>query len=141
METEIKQYNFPMLTSTNCAHWKFKMEVILKEMDCYNIVNGTEKEPEGRKKADFERRSDKAFRTIILNVADEFLGVISSSKNCTETWQALIKNFERNCLSNQMTLWKQFVYLKYKNGDSMQGHINKLIELTNRLAACGQKIS
>lgn len=135
-----KPINIEKLTAKNWCNWKFKMELILKENNLYKIISGNECSQEGDSIA-FMRRADKAFRLIALSVGDQYLGLLRKAGNARDAWKALVEHFERSCLTNQMILWKRFVYLKYDTKDDMQVHINNLIDLKIQLEAVGHHVN
>ena len=144
MNLDLKELKVEKLTSKNWSNWKFKMELIFKEQKLIHIVQGKEIESQyegDEEKSIFRDRSDKAFRILALSVSDQFLGIIKKAKCPSEAWKFLCENFERNCLANQMVLWKKLINLKYDGKDEMQVHINNLIELKNRLEAVGSSIN
>ena len=137
MENE-KSINIEKLNNKNWSNWKFRMELILKEHDLFNIITGVETVDNRKgKRSEFPERADKAFRLIALAVSDQYLCVLRRAGTAIEAWKVLKENFERICLSNQIALWKRFVHLKYDNKEDMQIHINNLTELKTQLEAIG----
>lgn len=141
METE-KVLSIEKLSAANWYNWKFKMEIILKENDLFDIVTGKGGEGNNAKqRQEYQKKLDKAYRTIVLSVSDQYLGLLREAGNAIKAWKSLCDNFERGCLTNQRTLWRRFVNLKYNIKDDMQTHVNKLIELRYQLEGVGHKIN
>ena len=79
-----KSINIEKLTAKNWSNWKFKVELILKEYDLFDIVSGKETSSSIKGKAsEFPKRCDKAFQLIALAVSDQYLGILRKAGTAT----------------------------------------------------------
>ncbi len=90
----------------NWATWKFQMEHLMKAKGLWGMVAETENVPDGanaQTRAEFEKRKEKAFSVLVLNVSTPQLYLITSCKTPKEAWDTLKGHFERD-ISNVTVL-------------------------------------
>ncbi len=93
----------------NWAMWKFQMEHLMKAKALWGMVVETDNVPEGanaQTRAEFEKRKEKAFSVLVLNVSTPQLYPITSCKTPKEAWDTLKGHFERDTLANKLFLKK-----------------------------------
>ena len=87
------------LTSDNYSVWKFKLKHLLIAKELYGYVDGTitlAGDANATVKADFAKKSSKAFSHIVLSVSDNLLYLITEAENPKEAWDKLKAHFERD---------------------------------------------
>lgn len=86
-------------------------------------------------------RRKHAFSTIIMAISTSQLYLVTSFDQPKNAWDALRDHFERDTLANKLLLKKQYFRTEMKEGMSMQDHMKKMKELTDKLAAIDAAIS
>lgn len=139
---DIKLTLIDKLNDQNWANWKFKIRLILEELNLWDIVTGEEtiETVEENQRGSFNQRLRKAFRIIALNVDDQNLSLIRQTTDPSQAWLNLTNHFERVCLANQFYLRKRLLNIKYNNGDNMVDHINKITDIKQQLESINQHV-
>ena len=91
--------------------------------------------------ADFNKRSQKAFSTIVVVISSSQLYLVTSCDGPIAAWRALRNHFERDVLVNRLLLKKQYFRTEMTEGSSVEQHITTMKELADRLAAINAPIS
>lgn len=91
-------------------------------------------------RAKFERKREKAFSVLVLNVSTPQLYLITSCKTRKEAWETLKSQFERDTVANKLFLKKKYFRCEMKEGEKINDHLKRLKELTDQLGAIGSKI-
>ena len=132
------------LDSMNCTTWKFQMQHMLLAKRLWGFVDGTEEldeEANAQAQADFRRRSQKTFSTIIMAISTPQLYLVTSYERPGEAWEALRNHFERDTLANKLFLKKQYFRTEMKEATSVEAHLKHRKGITDKLAAIGAPIS
>lgn len=127
----------------NWATWKFQMEHLMKAKGLWGMVMETDNVSEGanaQTRAEFEKRKEKAFSVLVLNVSTPQLYLITSCKTPKEAWDTLKGHFERDTLANKLFLKKKYFRCEMKEGESITEHLKRMKELTDQLGAIGAVI-
>lgn len=127
----------------NWATWKFQMEHLMKAKGLWGMVTETDNVSEGanaQTRAEFEKRKEKAFSVLVLNVSTPQLYLITSCKTPKEAWDTLKGHFERDTLANKLFLKKKYFRCEMKEGESITEHLKRMKELTDQLGAIGAVI-
>ncbi len=127
----------------NWATWKFQMEHLMKAKGLWGMVAETESVPDGanaQTRAEFEKRKEKAFSVLVLNVSTPQLYLITSCKTPKEAWDTLKGHFERDTLANKLFLKKKYFRCEMKEGECITEHLKRMKELTDQLGAIGAVI-
>ena len=138
------KWSIEKLGSLNWMTWKFQMRHLLLGKGLWGFVDGSENlsdEATDELKKEFERKSQKAFSTLVLAVETSQLYLITSCETANEAWNVLKKHFERETLSNKLFLKKRYFRTEMKEGTRMEVHLKDMKELTDRLAAIGAPVS
>ena len=129
----------------NWSTWKFQIKHLLLAKDLWGLVDGTEpmptEEASAAAKADYRKRSQKAFSVLVLAITPSQLYLVTSCERPKEAWDALRNQFERDTLANKLLLKKQYFRLEMKEDTSIEQHLKHMKELTDRLAAMGAPIA
>ena len=132
------------LSSTNYSTWKIQCKMALIKEGLWNIVNGTETEPEGNseRKAKFAARRDKALATIVLAMEPSLLYLVGPDPtDPVVVWRALADQFQRKTWANKLELKRKLFSLRLAEGGSVQQHIKFMSEICDELSAIGETIS
>ena len=134
------------LNVNNFHNWKFRVQMHLEERDLWDIVSGAEKAPtvaaEGKSSekepssADLDkwRKSDrKALNAISQTINDSELIHVRNAANSAAAWKKLSEIYEAKEISRESSLRKQLYTLKLTEGDSIQQHINRFMDIVDQL--------
>lgn len=105
----------------NWATWKFQMEHLMKAKGLWGMVmesdnvseqmHGANVGANAQARAEFEKRKEKAFSVLVLNVSTTQLYLITSCKTPKEAWDTLKGYFERDTLANKLFLKKKILQM------------------------------
>ena len=140
---DVDKWSIDKLDSSNWITWKFQIKHLLLAKDLWGIVDGTEvlaENASAQQRTDFNKKSQKAFSTIVMSISSSQLYLITSCEEPARAWTALRNHFERDTLVNKLMLKKQYFRMEMKEGTSMEMHIKNMKELTDRLAAINAPI-
>jgi hypothetical protein len=70
-----------------------------------------------------------------MSISSPQLYLVTSCENPADAWKALQDHFERDSLVNKLMLKKQYFRMEMKAGTSVESHVKRMKELTDRLAA------
>ena len=133
------------LSNTNYSTWKVQCKMaLIKEGLLWNIVNGTETEPEGNaeRRAKFVARRDRALATIVLAMEPSLLYLVGSDPtDPVVVWRALADQFQQNTWANKLELKRKLFSLRLAEGGSVQQHIKSMSEICDELSAIGETVS
>ena len=141
---EFDKWSIDKLDSSNWMTWKFQIKHLLLAKDLWGVVDGTETLQENasaQQRTDFNKKSQKAFSTIVMSINLSQLYLITSCEEPARAWKALRNHFERDTLVNKLMLKKQYFRMEMKDGTSIEAHIKSMKELTDRLAAINTLIA
>ena len=134
--TEVDKWSIDKLNSSNWMTWKFQMKHLLLAKGLWEIITGEEvlaARASDQQAADFKKRSRKAFSTIVMSIDSSLIYLITSHEKPTAAWKALCDHFERDTLVNKLMLKKQYFRMEMKESSSIEEHIKKMKELTDKL--------
>ena len=89
----------------------------------------------------FHSRLHKAFSTIVLAIDSFQLYLVTSCEEPKQAWNALKNHFERETLANKLLLKNQYFRSEMKEGTSVDKHLKRMKDITDKLAAIGAPIS
>ena len=76
-----------------------------------------------------------------MSMESSQLYLVTSFEEPVGAWKALGDHFERDTLVNKLMLKKQYFRMEMKEGTSMEEHIKRMKELTDRLAALNAPVT
>ena len=140
--SEVDKWTIDKLDSSNWMTWKFQIKHLLlaKELWGFEVL---QENASAQQRADYNKRSQKAFSTIVMSISSSQLYLITSCEDAARAWTALRNHFERDTMVNKLMLKKQYFRMEMKDGTSrsMEAHIKNMKELTDRLAAINAPIA
>lgn len=128
----------------NWATWKFQVLHLLKAKGLWGHVTGDEQLADGANPqvtAEFHRRAERAFSTIVLNICTPQLYLVTSCETAKDAWDTLKNHYERKTLANKLFLKKTYFRCVMSEGVSVQEHLKHMKELTDQIAAIGVAIA
>ena len=141
---EVDRWSIDKLDASNWMTWKFQIKHLLLARGLWGLVEGTEVlqgEANAQQRADFNKRIQKAFSTVVMAISSTQLYLVTSCEGPAAAWRALQNHFERETLVNKLMLKKRYFRMEMKEGTSVEEHIKTMKELTDRLAAINAPIA
>lgn len=129
---DYKFYGIEKLNQDNYYNWKFKIRMYLIKEDLWSVIEGETEQSESWNKKDKE-----AFAVISLCVDDSQLIHIRNEKTAKAAWKKLQSQHERMTLSSKVYLMRKICGMRLSEGENMEIHINKMMELFDKLRAIG----
>ena len=131
----------PKLNNKNYYAWSYRMEIRLRKLGVWSIVNGMESRPVGSDnhkvvKA-WQTRVDLALSEIIGEVSDQQLVHTRVSRNPADIWERLQATHVSQGLGSIIATWQRLFTLKKTNDTSVQAHASVIRELADRLTGLG----
>ena len=110
--------------------------MVLMREGLWSIVSGTEQAPadEAENAAKFVARQDRALAPIVLSIEPSLQYLLGDPVDPVVVWRKLSNQFQKKTWANKLQLRKKLYSLKLKEGDSVQEHLRKLIEIFDELA-------
>lgn len=139
-----EKWTIEKLDGSNWTTWKFQMKHLLLAKGLWGVTEGTETVPDeanAETVSQHHRKLQKALTTIVLGICPTQLYLITSHEDPKEAWDALKQHFERDTLANKLFLKKQYFRAEMREGTSVEAHLKKMKELTDKLAAVGAPIT
>lgn len=133
----------PLFDGTNYSNWKFRMEVLLDEMDLLNIIQ----EPMDDSKLDkgnpqelqaVKKKEKKCKSQIIQRIADTHLEYIKDKATAYEIWEELKNTFERKGMAGQLLVRKELLTMKFNPAkERIEEHFRNFDRLARELRSTG----
>lgn len=133
--------------------WKLQTKVVLRSLDVFKVVDGTEKCPvlktgasEKEKEAhdiafgSWEKKDVKAQSVILTSIDVQPSLHIVSCKSANEMWLKLHNVFEQKSETGIHFLQQKFFTFEKNTADDMANFISKLEEIVQQLDDLGEKI-
>ena len=125
------------LSNDNYTVWKFKLEMILIREKLSSVV--FEEKP-AEPNADWLAKDKLARALICLYISDNQIVHVLHETNAKETWKKLESVHQRANLSSKLFLLRKLYSAQYRETQSMQEHINYVLELSEKLNNIGESI-
>ena len=145
-------YKLDSLTSEYYMPWSRCIEIILDDLELWDIATGMEMEPipidtnkvkpkERQAIVDWEKKDKKAHKEIYLCISDEYLVYVNKSMTATEMWTRLQGIFESRAAVGIVNLQCDYLQTIAEEGTNIEEHIWTLQELQQQLNARGHLIT
>ena len=143
MASESRTISVVPLNGPNYPTWKIQCRMALMKDGLWSIVNGTENMPAGddKRRIKFLARKDRALATIVLSVEPSLLYLVGDPEDPVTVWKTLGDQFQKRTWVNKLELRRKLHSLRLKEGDSVQGHIKSMTELSDALSVVGDPVS
>ena len=116
----------------NGANWKFQMKHLLLVKELWGMVDTLAEDAATTARSDFQKKSQKAFSTLVLAIGTSQLYLVTSCETPKDVWDALRSHFERNMLANKLFLKKRFFRME---GTMVENHLKEMKKLSDQLSA------
>jgi hypothetical protein len=125
------------LSNSNYFNWKFRMEMFLTKEKLWDYVHkeGTAAEIV---KEEWIKSNAEARAVIVLCVDDSQLNIVRNAQSAFETWKKLKEHHEKNTLTSRVHLMRRICSLSLNEGGNLQIHIDKMLELFQKLKDLGE---
>ena len=155
MATEEEKYKIPLFDGTNYDNWKFRLEILLDELDLleYTVENyknmvtivgneSTDELAKKEKELSVHRKKDKKCKShIIQRISDNYLEIVKDQETAFNIWDTLKQNYQRKGIANQLYLRKTLLTMKYDTSSGSLGtHFLNFDKLIRELRSTGAKL-
>ena len=114
-----EKWSIDKLDDSNWMMWKFQMRHLLLAKGLWGHVDGSEtlaEDANAATQAEFRKKSQKAFSTIIMAICTPQLYLVTSCDDPKDTWDKLCGHFKCKTLANKLFLKKQYFRTEMKEG-------------------------
>ena len=125
----IDKWSIDKLDCSNWMTWKFQIKHFLLAKDPWGFTDAMEvlqDDVSAQQQVDFNKRSQKAFSTMVMSVSLLQLYLITSYEKPRRAWMVLRNHYERDTLVNKLIPKKQYFRMEMAEGTSMEAHIKSL---------------
>lgn len=133
-----------LIGEENFGVWRFQIQTILDGMDVYEVVDETQTRPEPQSASAlgaFVEKEKKARQILATAIHPSLVKHIMYCKSSKEMWDKLHEVFQQKSQMSRHMLLKSFFNYSKNPADSIADHIAKLVDISQRLAVLGEKIS
>lgn len=152
MSTEVKIAK--LKEAKDWTLWKLQAKVVLKTLDVFKVVDGSEKVPILKPNAQgnevtahaelleaWEKKDVRAQSVILTSIdAQPSLHIVSCT-SANEMWTKLHNVFEQKSESGIHFLLQKFFRFEKSDDDDMANFVSKLEEIVRQLSDLGEKVS
>ena len=142
--SELKSH-VPKLEADNFYAWSYRMEMRLRKLGVWSIVNGQETRPAGSDNHKVVKgwvtRMELALNEIVSGVGDSQLVHTRVSNDASVVWARLASVYMSQGLGSIISMWQRFFQLKKLEGITMQAHAASIREHADRLTGLGDSPS
>ena len=129
------------LNGANYRDWAFNIRLYLESMDLFGHADGSVENPaedaSEQVREAFRSASKKAWTYICLAVEPEQQIHVRDTNTAKEAWDALKNQFARVSVSQVVRLRQQYYSCRFKSGENMLDHINRIKSLHDQLREMG----
>jgi hypothetical protein len=133
------------LEADNFYAWSYRMEMRLRKLGVWSIVNGQESRPAGSDNHKVVKgwvsRMELALNEIVNAVGDSQLVHTRVSRDANVVWERLASVHMSQGLGSIISMWQRFFQLKKLEGVTMQAHAASIREHADRLTGLGDSPS
>ena len=124
------------LDGTNYQRWRFEIESFLESRDLWEIVTGTEKEPEQVKaKRKWNSRMKMAQGSIRMSVEPNQYPIIDGKTTPKEMMEAIKARYEDNKPNKLLHTINELVSTKQEDGMSLSNYFDRIDSLKKKIEA------
>lgn len=121
--------------------WKFQVSVLLRNLEVYDVVIGTEIQPDKEAdKAAWIKKDVKAQSLIVTRLSEKAMLHIVTCSTAAGMWKRLLGVYEQTTETSVHMTQQQFYALNC-DGEDILTFISKVEELRNKLKEMGEEIS
>lgn len=135
--------NIDPFDGTNFSSWKFRMTLILKEKDVFEVIehifNETIYNTEAKVR-EYKTKDVKARSLIVQCVTDGQLELLKNKESAYDMWKCLEEAFEKKGIAGQMFLRKKLLTMRYEEGESFDDFISEFDKTIRLLKEAGAEL-
>jgi len=135
----------PKLEADNYYAWSYRMEMRLRKLGVWSIVNGQELRPSGSNNhktvKGWVTRMELALNEIVSAVGDSQLVHTRVSMDPNVVWERLESIHMSQGLGSIISIWQRFFQLKKSEEVMIQAHAASIREYADRLTGLGDSPS
>lgn len=127
-------YRIEPLKRNNYDTWKIQAEAVLIQNNLWEYVSGKKQCPEDENgKSTWIEKDLKARSELVLIISPSELKLIKNCKTSKEVWDTLQNTFQSSGPARKATLLKQLIIHKLKDEENVRDHVNKFMDIVNKL--------
>lgn len=143
--TQEKDKRVSKLGNENYYAWSYRMEMRLRKLGVWSLVDGSESRPVGSDNTKvvkaWRTRMDLALCEIVSEVEDGQLVHTRFSRDPVEVWKRLKSVHQSEGLGSAISIWQRLFMMKKTQETSIQEHASTIREIADRLTGLGDKPS
>ena len=122
----------------NFSPWKERIKLLLREMELWHIVYGTQAKPvvvptTAAELAEYERCNITTMRVILDAVKDHIVPHVSRKDHAFEMWEALTKLYQSTNENKKMVLKEKLRCVKMIESESVTSYLTRVTQIQNEL--------
>ena len=145
MSESKSHHDVPKLEADNYYAWSYRMEMRLRKLGVWSIVNGEESRPAGstnhKTVKGWVTRMELALNEIVSAVGDSQLVHTRVSMDPNVVWERLESVHMSQGLGSIISMWQRFFQLKKSEEVTIQAHAASIREYADRLTGLGDSPS
>lgn len=135
METKVQIHK---LNNENYSVWSYEIKLLMIKEKVWNTVSET---IPTSATATWTTQDQMALALMGLNVEDNQLLHIRNAVNAADAWNKLKEIHEHDSVTNIVTLIRKMYATQMQEGSNLQIHLDKILDLFQKIEAMGEKIS
>ena len=150
-----EKYRIPLFDGTNFDNWKFRMKVLLTELELidYTIAPNTskvifteedtasQKTVKTKELEDHAKTDRKCRNQLIQRIADSQLEYVKDTKTSFDLWSVLTGAFQSKSITSQLSYRKKLLLLKFDaQKDTLTNHFFTFDKLVRELRGTGATV-
>lgn len=128
-----------MLTATNYAIWKPRMEDMLYTKDLFDPLELKGVKPADTKDVDWKKANRKTIGLIRQCVGQEVFHHIAQETDAYTLWTKMGAMYQSKTSRNKALMMRRLVNLKLRSGNTIAGHTSEFQNMVNQLASVDLK--
>ncbi|CAB3233195.1 unnamed protein product [Arctia plantaginis] len=121
--------------------FKFQVSVLLRGMDLFSVVDGSQKKPEKDVDDEWKRKDAKAQTLIVMRLCESTMVHILSCQTAAEMWNKLHSVYEQKSSTSLHILVQRCFQFKFEEGSDTASFLARLQELKAQLKQTGKVLS
>jgi hypothetical protein len=120
--------------------WQFKVKVLLRAADLYEVVDGSSACPESEKAeviSKWKSKDAKAQGIIVTRLSESIIPHVATCNTSKDIWDKLHNIYEQKGDLSVHILQQQFFDMKFREGESMSQYLSRFEVLLCRLKGLG----
>lgn len=144
MSESVNTMSIQKFRGDNYATWKVQMKALMLAKNVWSVVSGEEKveaNADEKQKAAWCAKNNIALAQIVLAVAPSHLHYVSDQTDAQVAWNILKDNFSIQERAGRIYLKRRLYAAEMKDDENILEHINKIKQLSHKLAEVGAQVA